>query len=134
MNTIQPLYEILYVSTLAPDMPISSVGRISRHARVANETQQLTGLLVFDGIRFCQQFEGSKQQTMSLIEKIKRDSRHTNVEILHHGELAERRFRTFSTGYSVVEDVDALEALEKLDGLPAIEALLKLVASIDLAP
>ena len=113
MNTIQPLYEILYVSTLAPDMPINSVGRISRHARVANETQQLTGLLVFDGIRFCQQFEGSKQQTMSLIEKIKRDSRHTNVEILHHGELAERRFRTFSTGYSVVEDVDALEALEK---------------------
>ena len=134
MNTIQPLYEILYVSTLAPDMPISSVGRISRHARVANETQQLTGLLVFDGIRFCQQFEGSKQQTMSLIEKIKRDSRHTNVEILHHGELAERRFRTFSTGYSIVEDVDALEALEKLDGLPAVEALLKLVASIDLAP
>ena len=134
MNSTQPLYEVLYVSTLASNTPISAIAGISRHARVANDTRQVTGLLVFDGIRFCQQFEGSKQQTMLLIEKIKRDSRHTNIEILHHGELAERRFRTFRTGYSVVDDVDALEALEQLDGLPAIQALLKLVASVDMAP
>ena len=134
MNSTQPLYEILYISTLAPDTPISAIAKISRHARAANNTQQVTGLLVFDGIRFCQQFEGNKQQTMLLIEKIKRDSRHTNVEILHHGELAERRFRTFSTGYSIVDDVDALEALKQLEGLPAVQALLKLAPSVDIGP
>ena len=94
----------------------------------------MTGLLVFDDIRFWQQFEGSKQQTMLLIEKIKRDSRHTNIEILHHGELAERRFQTFGTSYSVVDDVDALEALDQLEGLLAIQSLLKLVAFVDMAP
>ena len=134
MNSTQPLYEILYISTLAPDTPISAIAKISRHARAANNTRQVTGLLVFDGIRFCQQFEGNKQQTILLIEKIKRDSRHTNVEILHHGELAERRFRTFSTGYSIVDDVDALEALKQLEGLPAVQALLKLAPSVDIGP
>lgn len=134
MNPTPPLYEVLYISTLAPDTPISAIAKIFRHARAANDTRQVTGVLVFDGIRFCQQFEGSKQQTTLLIEKIKSDRRHTGVDILHQGEIAKRRFRTFNTGYSVVDDLEALEALEQLEGLPAVQALLKLVPSIDMAP
>ena len=46
--------------------------------------------------------------------------------MLRHGALAERCFRGFSTGYSVVDDVDAFEVLTQRQGLPATQALLRL--------
>ena len=56
MNTA--LYEVLYVSTLAPDQPLQVVAEIAAHARPANASMDITGLLIFDGQRFCQQLEG----------------------------------------------------------------------------
>ncbi|MEO6016085.1 MAG: BLUF domain-containing protein, partial [Polaromonas sp.] len=81
------LYEALYVSTLAPGTPLNAVADIAVKARVANETRQLTGLLIFDGMRFCQQLEGSPKEVLKLLDRICQDPRHTQVEILHHGPL-----------------------------------------------
>lgn len=52
------LYEVLYVSTIAPDQPLSVVAEIAGRARVVNAELGITGLLIFDGQRFCQQLEG----------------------------------------------------------------------------
>jgi hypothetical protein len=105
------LYEVLYVSTLAPSSPLSVVGDIAGKARKFNEAQGITGLLLFDGMRFCQQLEGEQKLVLKLIEKIRLDPRHTNVQVLHNATLAERRFRRFSLGYTVVDEVDAFVAL-----------------------
>lgn len=129
--TSAPLYETIYVSTLAPGQPISSVGDIAGKARVSNPIQGITGLLIFDGMRFCQQLEGVKQQVLGLMEKIRLDPRHTNVEIVHYGELANRRFKKFSLGYTTVEDPEVLERLEKLQGLAALSAFLALLSQVD---
>jgi hypothetical protein len=128
---ITPLYEAIYVSTMAPGLPISSVADISVKARIANQLKEITGLLIFDGMRFCQQIEGTQKQVLALLEKIQRDPRHTNVEIIHHGALASRRFKGFSLGYTTADDPELLERLEKLDGPAAVSAFLALLSEVD---
>ena len=125
------LYEAIYVSTLAPGRPVSSVGNIAGKARVSNPIRGITGLLIFDGMRFCQQLEGMKQQVLALLEKVRHDPRHTNVQIVHHDELASRRFNNFSLGYTTVEDPQVLERLEKLRGLAAVNAFVALLSKVD---
>ena len=126
------LYEILYVSTLSPEAPLSVVGDISAKARRANAERDITGLLIFDGMRFCQQFEGGQKQVLALLERIRQDPRHFNLQVLHHGELAARRFRQFSLGYCLVEDEDVLGAMESMDGQAAVNAFTGLLSGLDL--
>ena len=130
-STSAQLYETIYVSTLAPGRPVSSVGDIASQARARNPQQGITGLLIFDGMRFCQQLEGVKQQVLGLMEKIRLDPRHTNVEIVYRGELVSRRFKSFSLGYTNAEDPEALERLEKLQGFAAVSAFLALLSQVD---
>ena len=125
------LYEAIYVSTLAPGRPISSVADIVRKARIANLRQEITGLLIFDGMRFCQQLEGMKKQVLGLMEKIRLDPRHINVKIVHHGELANRRFNGFRLGYTSAVDPELLERLENLQGLAAVSAFVALLSQVD---
>ena len=126
------LYEILYVSTLAPEAPLSVVGYIAVKARTANAERGITGLLIFDGMRFCQQLEGDQKQVLALLERIRLDTRHVNMQVLHHGELAVRRFRRFSLGYCMVEDEDVLERMEQLDGQAALNAFTGMLPGLDL--
>lgn len=116
------LYEVLYVSTLAPHQPINTVAEIAAKARHNNAQLDITGLLIFDGQRFCHQLEGTKKAVLKLTERIRDDPRHVHMEVVHHGVLAERRFRQFSLAFSTVEDEDALARLEQLDGQAALVA------------
>ena len=132
MTTTSQLHEVLYVSTLSAGQPISIVADIAAKARVFNESQNITGLLIFDGMRFCQQLEGDRKPVMALLEHIRQDPRHTNVEVLHHAPLAGRRFRRFSLGYTTVDDDDVLGQLEQLDGQAAMDYFAGLLPTLDL--
>ena len=132
MNSASKLYEAIYVSTLAPDEPISVVADIAAKARTFNALRDITGLLIFDGLRFCQQLEGRQKEVLSLVERIRNDSRHTDVEIIHHGPLPERRFKLFALAFTDVADEDVLGRIAKLDGQAGIDAFTDLVTTIDL--
>ncbi|MBA3594610.1 MAG: BLUF domain-containing protein [Pseudomonadota bacterium] len=132
MENASPLHEVLYVSTLSPDSPVKVVSQIAAKARLANEASGTTGLLVFDGMRFCQQIEGPRKAVLALTERILLDPRHVNVEILHHGPLRERRFRRFSPGYVVTDDVDVLGRMQEAGPEQAMAQFLALLPSIDL--
>ncbi len=126
------LHEVLYVSTLSPDSPVKVVSQIAAKARVANQAAGITGLLVFDGMRFCQQIEGPRKEVLALIERIRQDPRHVNVEILHHAPLDERRFRRFSLGYAATDDAEALARIEDAGPAQALAQFLGLLPMIDL--
>ena len=132
MKTATKTYEILYVSTLAPDAPLSVVGDIAAHARIANAASAITGVLIFDGMRFCQQIEGKQKDVLALMERLYQDTRHVNIEVLHHGPLAERRFDHFSMAFANVEEVAVLEQLEHLDGQAGVDAFTALVTTLNL--
>ena len=131
LNQTIRLYEVIYVSTLAPEAPLSVVAAIARKARPVNLENNISGLLIFDGLRFCQQLEGSQKAVMALLERIRHDARHVNVEILHHGPLAERRFSRFSLGYTSADSDEALAQLERLEGQAAVDAFAALLPTID---
>jgi hypothetical protein len=132
MDKALQLHEVLYVSTLSPDSPVKVISQIAAKARVANQEAGITGLLVFDGLRFCQQIEGPRKPVLALIERIRVDPRHVNVEILHHAPLEERRFRRFSLGYAATDDADVLARIEEAGPAQAMAQFLALLPSIDL--
>lgn len=131
MSSSQQLHEVLYVSTIAPDAPISIVADIATKARITNAAKDITGLLVFDGARFCQQLEGKAKDVVRMMEHIQQDPRHIEVELLHQGPLTERRFRRFSLGFVSLDDVDPLEEIEALSGQAAVAAFMALVPLVD---
>ena len=126
------LHEVLYISTLAPDAPLKVVSDIAQQSRKANAARDITGLLIFDGMRFCQQIEGPRQDVLALLERIRQDARHVNVELLYDGSLATRRFRRFSLGYTAVDDVDVLERLEHAPPEQALQQFLSLLSLLDM--
>lgn len=128
------LYEMLYVSTFAPEQDVTAVADIARRARVMNRAANITGILVFDGMRFCQQLEGTQTQMLELEQKIRLDKRHIHMEVLHHGPLAQRRFKCFTVGYSMLDDSEVLARLETMDGQAAVDYFLALLPHVDLAP
>lgn len=132
MNTSKNLHEVLFISTLAPDAPISIVADITRKARLGNKERDITGLLIFDGMRFCEQAEGGQAEITALMERICDDPRHIDLAILHHGPLDERRFKGFSMGYAEVDDPEVLGRLERLKGQAALAAFAALLSGLDL--
>lgn len=133
MHTLPPdLYEIIYFSTLARDAPVRVVADIAAKARSKNQQADLTGLLVFDGLHFCQQLEGCAREVAAVMARIQDDPRHRDVAVLHHGPLEQRRFRRFSLGYTSVEDIELLERLQQLKGQAAVQAFVDLLAGLDL--
>ena len=132
MITTSVLYEILYVSTIAADAPIRVVADIAVKARAVNQERGITGLLIFDGMHFCQQLEGSEEDISMLMGKIAGDPRHTQMHVLHQGQLDKRRFRRFSLGFTSVEDIELLERMQQMKGQVAVDALMDLLSSLDL--
>lgn len=132
MNKVTELHEVLYVSVLAPGEPLKVISDIASRARTANQAADITGLLVFDGMQFCQHIEGPRKAVLALTERIRQDTRHVDVDILHHGPLKERRFRNFSLGYTTVEDLDVLARLRDAGAEAALTQFLALVSTLDL--
>lgn len=132
MNKVAELHEVLYLSTLAPGAPLKTVADIAARARPANEAADITGLLVFDGMQFCQHIEGPRKAVLALTERIRQDTRHVDVDILYHGPLAQRRFRCFGLGYTAVEEVDVLPLLRDVGAEAALAQFLALVSTLDL--
>ena len=125
------LHEIIYVSTLAPDASVQVVADIAVKSRTNNLQADITGLLVFDGLHFCQQLEGCAREVDAAMARIRVDPRHSGVAVLHQGPLDKRRFRRFSLGYTSVEDIELLERLQLLKGQAAVDAFVSLLSGLD---
>ena len=129
----QPLlYQVLYVSTLSPDHPLSVVADIAHRARVRNAERGITALLAFDGQNFCQLLEGERKPVLSLTERIRSDARHVGVEVLYHGPLQARRFKDFQLAFTNGDEETSFSHLEALDGSAALAAFERLRAALPL--
>ena len=126
------MHEFLFVSTLSPQTCVSEVANIVRKARVRNKMLGLTGVLIFDGLRFCEQLEGEQIHINTQLERIQNDPRHEDMNLLHVGPIEQRRFKRFSMGYAVVDDAEVLDSLSRLQGQAAIISLIALIPQLDL--
>lgn len=123
------LKQFFYHSRLAPGQRHSAVSDIISTARRFNAGHGITGLLVFDGERFCQFIEGPPTEMDALVERLKTDRRHVDFTVLISDAWAHERLHPYwSMAYAALEGP---AYLTDLLSRPGEEALRQLQASID---
>lgn len=127
------LHEILYCSTLATDQTPNVVAQIVSQARARNSERGITGLLVFDGLNFCQHLEGPARDVIRLIDRIAQDPRHTAVRVIYEGVRAAPRYERFDLGFAEVEGPDGLTELFGLDDEAALARFLAMRPRFDVS-
>lgn len=133
--SIQSFYQFAYISHLNRDLGPGCITDIIRVARSRNRSLHLTGILIFDGDRFFQYLEGVKQHVMEIVESIRVDPRHREMQTIVDGEKqAPRFFPTWSMAYALTTDENLLMhiSLQREAGLG--EALLRCIPELDMEP
>lgn len=136
------LTSVTYTSLARLDLQASDLEDIHRTARDQNALDGITGLLVFNGTHFLQIVEGSERAIDELIERLRKDPRHTGFEIRDRRKVEARSFPEWSMELVRVK-ASYFEARDTIAGrLPesvpeAIQARLfrmtELISTIDFA-
>jgi hypothetical protein len=113
---------VLYVSRLVPDRGPDAVDRIAEEARVRNERDRITGLLMCDGQSFAQWLEGPSKAIDRLLQRLRADPRHEQMDVLwFESPGLGRRFPSWHLGYLPIDpDVDGIERLRGRRGADAM--------------
>ena len=90
------LKSLTYTSLARLDLEADDLEAIHRTARNANALDGITGLLIFNGTHFLQIIEGQPQAIDELVEKLRRDPRHSGVEIRDQRMVEARSFPDWS--------------------------------------
>ena len=98
------LKSLTYTSRARLDLSARDLGDIHEAARHLNALDGVTGLLLFDGVRFLQIIEGSEEAIDSLVERLRRDPRHSAFEIRDERIVAARSFPNWSMELVRVSD------------------------------
>ncbi|WP_017663773.1 BLUF domain-containing protein [Porphyrobacter sp. AAP82] len=83
---------IIYRSIATPGLDKAEMFRLVYHARVANEAKGLTGVLLQAGQHLLQILEGPTWKLFATFETIRRDMRHSGVEVLFERSIPEATF------------------------------------------
>ena len=90
------LTSLTYTSLARLDLQTSDLEDIHRSARELNALDGITGLLIFNGTHFLQIVEGSPLAIDDLVERLRRDPRHSGIEIRDQRGIDERSFPDWS--------------------------------------
>lgn len=96
------LQELIYTSlaqTTASKDVVQDILDTSHRNNIANG---VTGLLLFDGVRYIQILEGEPENVDQLFETIRQDKRHTALELLHRGGIDGRAFQNWRMAYEAL--------------------------------
>lgn len=105
------LKTLTYTSRARLDLTDDELNDIHQAARHLNALDGVTGLLLFDGSRFLQIIEGGESAIDNLVERLRRDPRHSAFEIRDERFVDRRSFPDWSmellrvsAGYKAARD------------------------------
>jgi hypothetical protein len=87
---------LTYTSLASLDLDAEDLEDIHRSARDGNALEGITGLLIFNGTHFLQIIEGAPDAIHDLVERLRRDQRHSGLEIRDEHEIDQRSFPDWS--------------------------------------
>lgn len=125
------LFELLYTSEMRDEFPAAEVGLLVERARRRNTVTDITGVLLFDGARFCQFLEGPEGAVLDLMRRIGADPRHRNVVRVHESAIDARRFKSWYLGYVQITDLGAIDRIAALRAADAVAAFHALLPRVD---
>ena len=98
------LKTVAYTSRARLDLGEAELDEIRQSARMLNALDGITGLLLFDGTRFLQIIEGSEEAVDALVERLRRDPRHSAFEIRDERYVDQRSFPDWSMEFATMAD------------------------------
>lgn len=111
------MFSLVYRSVATPVFGRSQIQEMLEKARQFNQKNKITGCLLYYQGEFIQYIEGSQVKVLKLFDKIQRDDRHTEVEILSHSHIEGREFEEWHMAYEdFARDNDDLQFLRLLTG------------------
>ncbi len=90
------LKSLTYTSRAKLDLSADDIEAIHRTARDLNALDGVTGLLVFNGTHFLQIIEGADNAIDDLLGRLRRDPRHSGLEVRDERPIAQRSFPDWS--------------------------------------
>jgi hypothetical protein len=90
------LKALTYTSLASLDLRAADLEDIHRTAMELNALDGVTGMLVFNGTRFLQVIEGAEKAIDELLERLRRDRRHSAVEVRDERRIDTRGFPDWS--------------------------------------
>lgn len=91
--------------------------RLLNQSRVHNQLAGVTGMLLYDGSQFLQVLEGPAVAVSHIFSRIVPDCRHTDVQVLANGAVAQRQFNSWSMG---LVNYGTCSAVDFNDPVPAL--------------
>lgn len=93
------MFNLVYRSKANPVFAQSQIQFMLEHARDFNNSNNITGCLLYYHEAFLQYLEGDKEKVLTLFESIKEDERHSEVILLSTSHIYAREFETWSMAY-----------------------------------
>ncbi|EMT5434724.1 MULTISPECIES: BLUF domain-containing protein [Stenotrophomonas] len=91
-----PIRAVVYASQAAEGLSIDRLKALVADAARFNKLAGVTGVLLHDGTRFVQYFEGPEDGVASVYERVLQSASHTDVVELARGRVSTRQFPYWS--------------------------------------
>lgn len=121
-----PLEQLVYISRASHLFSEEELLKLLESARPKNESKDITGMLLYKDMSFIQLLEGPEQEVAAVFSEIKKDKRHSRVQVLVQEPLNQRTFINWSMGFhnldqAPIQDIEGYtnyirteEAIEEL--------------------
>ncbi len=100
------LCHLVYVSTATHPMGDQDLADLLAQSRERNERNDVTGMLLYKDRRFIQLLEGHEENVQKIFDSIRKDERHTDVELLWLRYVQYRDFPDWTMGFRNVDKLD----------------------------
>ncbi|MEH3035276.1 MAG: BLUF domain-containing protein [Sphingomonas adhaesiva] len=90
------MFRIIYASRASRLLAATEVTALCDVAQQRNVADGITGLLLFDGLRFLQAIEGERAPIEATMERIARDGRHHEIDYVQRTDVGAREFPRWS--------------------------------------
>jgi uncharacterized membrane protein (DUF373 family) len=107
------MIQISYISAATEPMSTQALLGLLQSCRENNASKGVTGMLLYGNATFLQVLEGEERTIDDLIERIRKDPRHTDLQILHRATIERRQYSDWSMGFKRVSDKE----LRQVEGL-----------------
>lgn len=87
---------LIYVSRAAARIDTAQVEAIVTESVACNTTVGVTGMLWFDGVHFAQVLEGEQASVEATMDRIRRDPRHRDIEVVLDRPIGHRIFHRWA--------------------------------------
>ena len=107
------LVQVSYISSASEPMSAGDLSQLLTQCRSYNAEHGITGMLLYVNSTFVQVLEGEEAAVDELLERIRRDSRHTDIALLERRRIEQRDYSAWSMGLKRV----STRELQKIRGL-----------------